>query len=286
MVGEVNKIIYNALVSGRGIYLPEVGTLYIERQAARRISSKKLLSPRNVVTFSSQERADSLVREIVRIALCSEEQAQDIYSRWLSKTRHDNHLQIEGVGELVDKSFRMEEGFSRLINPNGAKTLIIKSGSHWWIYAICLICVAISGGLLYYAYMGKPIISSVEAEQSQVSAVTVPVEEVVAVDTVAVDSVSVKSADVATEPDVTAESVAEEVATAFSHYVVYGVFSTEENAAKGVEQAKAKDGNVECSVIPYKNKYMVTIFGSNSSSECQRYVNRSPLPGLWIYSVK
>ena len=165
MVGEVNKIIYNALVSGRGIYLPEVGTLYVERQAARRISSKKLLSPRNVVAFSSQERADSLVSEIVRIAMCSQEQAQDIYSRWLSKTRHENHLQIEGVGELVDKSFRMEDGFTRLINPNGTKTLIIKSGSHWWIYLLCLVCVAISGGLFYYAYMGNPRAPRAEAEQ-------------------------------------------------------------------------------------------------------------------------
>ena len=38
MVGEVNKIIYNMLISGRGVYLPEVGSLFIERQGARRIS--------------------------------------------------------------------------------------------------------------------------------------------------------------------------------------------------------------------------------------------------------
>ena len=43
MVGEVNKIIYNMLVSGRGVYLPDVGSLYIERQAARKISADKLL---------------------------------------------------------------------------------------------------------------------------------------------------------------------------------------------------------------------------------------------------
>ena len=85
---------------------------------------------------------------------------------------------------------------------------------------------------------------------------------------------------------VAAEPVVEASAAAFSHYVVYGVFSTEQNAAKGVEQAQRKDETVECRVIPYKNKYMVTIFGSNSSSECQRYVNRSPIAGLWIYNAK
>ena len=58
MVGEVNKIIYNMLISGRGVFLPEVGSLFIERQGARRISKERLLSPRNVVTYSTQEQAE------------------------------------------------------------------------------------------------------------------------------------------------------------------------------------------------------------------------------------
>ena len=65
MVGEVNKIIYNMLISGRGVFLPEVGSLFIERQGARRISKERLLSPRNVVTYSTQEQAPSLGSEIV-----------------------------------------------------------------------------------------------------------------------------------------------------------------------------------------------------------------------------
>ena len=94
MVGEVNKIIYNMLISGKGVFLPEVGTLYIERQGARKISENKLIGPRNVVNFTSQEQAPSLVAEIVSIAGCSEEQAQDIYNRWLLKTREGNTVTI------------------------------------------------------------------------------------------------------------------------------------------------------------------------------------------------
>ena len=56
MVGEVNKIIYNMLVSGRGVHLPGVGTLFIERQGARKISDTKLMSPRNVVSFTSHNK--------------------------------------------------------------------------------------------------------------------------------------------------------------------------------------------------------------------------------------
>ena len=84
------------LISGRGVHLPGVGTLFIERQGARRIDKRRLLSPRNVVTFSSQAEAPSLVDEIVSIAGCPQEQAQDIYERWIAKTRTQNDIQNIG----------------------------------------------------------------------------------------------------------------------------------------------------------------------------------------------
>ena len=40
MVGEVNKIIFNMLISGQGVYLPEIGTLYIERKGAKKVAEK------------------------------------------------------------------------------------------------------------------------------------------------------------------------------------------------------------------------------------------------------
>ncbi|MBQ5720197.1 MAG: hypothetical protein IIV65_06570, partial [Alistipes sp.] len=138
MVGEVNKIIYNMLISGRGVRLPQVGTLYIERQGARRISEDRLLSPRNVVAFSSHEEAPSLVDEIVAIAGCQTSQAEDIYERWKSKTLADGVLTIGGVGQLKGKSFQMEQPFNSAINPKGVKTLVVrrpKRRSNSWLYA-------------------------------------------------------------------------------------------------------------------------------------------------------
>ena len=138
MVAEVNKIIYNMLVSGRGVYLPDVGTLFIERQAARKISDNKLLSPRNVVSFTTQVQAPSLVDEITTIANCEAAQSQDIYERWIAKTRIDNTLTINGVGKLVDKSFTMDNDFSAILNPQGSKVLIVrrKKQSHLWLYIL------------------------------------------------------------------------------------------------------------------------------------------------------
>jgi hypothetical protein len=121
MVGEVNKIIYNMLISGRGVYLPEVGSLFIERQGARRISKDKLLSPRNVVTFSIQEQAPSLVSEIVSVAGCTQEQAQDIYERWLSKTRDGKSVTIGGVGVLNHRSFSTESALELRLTLRGSR---------------------------------------------------------------------------------------------------------------------------------------------------------------------
>ncbi|MBR5138573.1 MAG: hypothetical protein IKV12_03390, partial [Alistipes sp.] len=111
MIEEVNKIIYNMLISGRGVHLPELGVLYIERQAARKLTDGRLLSPRNVVVYSSQEQAPSLVDEIVAIAKCSVEQAQDIYERWKAKTYAEGVLTIGGVGLLKNGVFSTDKAF-------------------------------------------------------------------------------------------------------------------------------------------------------------------------------
>ena len=154
MVGEVNKIIYNMLVSGRGVYLPDVGSLYIERQAARKITADKLLSPRNVVAFQSGEQAPSLVNEIVAVAGCSTEQAADIYQRWSVKTREGNNIKIGGVGVLNHKSFVMESEFASAINPKGVKTIVIRRRSNTWLYAICAVCVLVALGFCGYIMFG------------------------------------------------------------------------------------------------------------------------------------
>ena len=197
MVGEVNKIIYNMLVSGRGVYLPEIGTLYIERQAARKISADRLLSPRNVVTFRSGEQAPSLVSEIIKVSGCSEEQAADIYNRWRGKTCEGGNVIISGVGALNHKSFVMEQGFASAINPKGVKTIIIRRRSNKWLYALCAVCVVIALGFCAYIMMGEQL-NLTPAKQSAAPAV---VEQVAITDTATevADSTAVTTAEGATE---------------------------------------------------------------------------------------
>lgn len=304
MVGEVNKIIYNMLVSGRGVYLPDVGSLYIERQAARKISADKLLSPRNVVAFQSGEQAPSLVNEIVAVAGCSTEQATDIYQRWSAKTREGNIIKIGGVGVLNHKSFVMESEFASAINPKGVKTIVIRRRSNTWLYAICAVCVLVALGFCGYIMFGgeqkidamriEPIAKVVEqpaAEQPATEGEVVQNAEGEA--NAAVSSTNSSSGNVATSTNTTTQSAqpAETVVnsnTTYEYYVVMGIFSTEENAQRAVAQAESRINDVSCKVLPFKDKYMVTLFGSDKIGDCNAFANsyRDIYADLWVYKKK
>ena len=303
MVEEVNKIIYNMLISGRGVFLPEVGTLFIERQGARKISDDKLVSPRNVVNFTSQEQAPSLVSEIVRVAGCSEEQAADIYQRWLMRTRQDATITIGGVGVLNHKSFSIESAFAAAINPRGVKTLVVRRKSNTWLYVLSAICVAIALGIFSFILWGDKlsnktqtvaVVDKVEsAEQVQLSesvvesADTTNISTEVTVQTSAQESGGVEGQSVTKTDANIAANVAHH--DYFAYYVVMGVFSTEQNAERAVEQARAKLSNPVCAILPFKgDKFMVTVFGSDSQAECSEYAkaNRDVINDLWVYNKR
>ena len=291
MVGEVNKIIYNMLISGKGVFLPGVGTLYIERQGARKIAKNKLLSPRNVVGFTSQEQAPSLVDEIVNIAGCSQEQAQDIYERWLQKTREGEVLTIEGIGVLNRKSFAIESAFASAINPKGVKTLIVRRRSNAWLYVLCAICVAVTLGVFAYIMWGDKVLGPITFKVKSVEQEVAPSQSSAPIVVDSVGCVVVDASDdmVAEAPATTSAESVTDSGGGFNYYVVMGVFSNEHNATRAVGQAQAKLPNAVCAILPFKgDKYMVTVYGSNSYQACEDFANsgREIYRDLWIYNKR
>lgn len=288
MVGEVNKIIYNMLISGKGVFLPSVGTLYIERRGARKISETRLVSPHNVISYSSQEQAPSLVSEIVSIAGCEQAQAQDIYDRWLSKTLVEGRLTIEGVGVLVGKAFTVDPALGKAINPQGIKTLVVrrkKSGA--WIYVVCAISIALALGFFSYIMWGDKVSLSADekplaAEQTEV----ISAMEIVPADSIAKSEVAVEQT--AEEPKEQPAEAVVTVAKDYAYYVVMGIFSTEENANRAVEQVEKKIEDPQCKILPFKNKFMVTIYGSDAVGDCNAYAKsyHDIYPDLWVYARK
>lgn len=298
MVGEVNKIIYNMLISGKGVFLPEVGTLFIERQGARRIAKNKLLSPRNIVSFASQAQAPSLVDEIVSVAGCEVSQAQDIYERWLQKTREGEVVTIEGIGVLNRKSFSVESAFASAINPTGVKTLVVRRRSNTWLYVLCAVCVAVALGIFAYIMWGDKLKESakcVTTEQTvEASADGAVVADSVAVSDGVVSDVTAQESAVATDVIATTSTattveVAKPSNEDFAYYVVMGVFSSEQNAERAVAQAKSRLPEARCAVLPFKgDKFMVTVYGSDNLAECNDFVKRSRavFSDLWVYNKR
>ena len=290
MVGEVNKIIYNMLISGRGVRLPQVGTLYIERQGARRISEDRLLSPRNVVAFSSHEEAPSLVDEIVAIAGCQTSQAEDIYERWKSKTLADGVLTIGGVGQLKGKSFQMEQPFNSAINPKGVKTLVVrrpKRRSNSWLYAVCGVCVIVALCICGYIMWGDSLFPKSDTENVVAAAPAEQVVEATAEEIPAAEPMVSQP-----EPSVPTATVPAQTPAAqnrrYAYYVVMGVFSTEANADRAIEQVHSKASEAKCEVLPFGSRFMVTMYGSDSREDCNTFARsyRELFPDLWIYNKK
>lgn len=285
MIEEVNKIIYNMLISGRGVFLPEVGTLYIERQAARKLADGRLLSPRNTVVFAEGVQAPSLVDEIVSIAGCGVEQAQDIYERWKAKTLAEGVLTIGGIGVLKGKSFSTDKTFHSAINPQGVKTLVVrKKSSNAWIYVVSAVAIVVALGFLAYLMWGDKFMGKQQSAEKvvveQVATPEAPAEQVVEQ---GVESAAETNAEQTQPAQVTPQS------SEYAYYVVMGIFSTPENAERAVQQAQSKIKDVECKVLPFKGgKHMVTIFGSDNVADCNAFARsyRDVYPDLWVYNKK
>ena len=72
-------------------------------------------------------------------------------------------------------------------------------------------------------------------------------------------------------------------------YVVVGVFSTEENARKYIEQMARRNPEVECRVYAFQgSKFMVSGFESTDGAEASAFIrnHRATLPDLWVHKRK
>ncbi len=66
------------------------------------------------------------------------EQAAEAYRRWLDKSldAQSGRLEIVGVGTLIQKSFRPDPAFDRLLNPQGRDIRIRRRTTPWWLWSL------------------------------------------------------------------------------------------------------------------------------------------------------
>lgn len=304
MVYEVNRIVGSLLAADRELFLPSVGTIFTERRGAQRISKHKVLPPCRMVNFASQERGVSLVVEIARAASCDEARAQEVYNQWLESVKTDSGLVIAGVGMLHFKSFAMEPDFDNLLNPQGHEPLQLKFARRFdWILwlGIAAITVALGFGgyeflMMYPEQTPTTQQTAVAVEVAQEPANPIDTVAAVAAETMAVTDLSADknssttSALPAPVPDVHptgTPNIPAKLVRGHS-YVVLGVFSTPENAARAVHELSRVTPPLEGSVFAFGEKFMVSPFNAAKVSECRDFVNASKhlIPEMWVYNAQ
>ncbi|WP_300799145.1 hypothetical protein [uncultured Alistipes sp.] len=336
MVDQVNRLAGNLLAAGGELYLPGVGSLCVRFHGAKRLSARLVEPPSREVVFTSQQRGVSLVDEIARVLRASAPaegpqaggeqvaaQAQDIYDRWLMRTRQDDVLTIEGVGVLKFKHFTPDEAFDRRINPQGhtpvrihrprrfdgvmwmgiaAIVFVVAFTAYWWldnrhdaaaepVTLVAAAPVATEGLSTADAPADADVAANDAGEAVAGAAADGSAADAAGGSAHATPSASTgREAAAASDRPAPSANVAAEPARLVSgrRYVVLGVYSTPENAARAARLALETDGSFRCGVYRFGAKFMVSPFESEDAEACTLFIraHAETFPGMWTYTAR
>lgn len=278
---SITQLLLNLLAQHRTVVLPGIGSLRFRRIAAK-LDGTTLTPPRNTFRYSSREEGLSLLDEMIAVAGCTREEGEEAYRRWLHRIKQGHSVVIEGVGCIESDFFKPSEELERLLNPVAAAPIVLhrrRSLRGVWIGLAAVVVVGAAGAAWWYL-QNRPTVAPVVVAQEVVA----PAPE--AIDSVAVEEV-VEPAPV--EEVATPEPTAIGQMTSGVSYVVVGVFSTEENARKYIEQMARRNPEIACRVYAFQgSKFMVSGFESTDGAEASAFIrdHRAALPDLWVYKRK
>lgn len=278
---SITQLLLNLLAQHRTVVLPGIGSLRFRRIAAK-LDGTTLTPPRNTFRYSSREEGLSLLDEMIVVAGCTREEGEEAYRRWLHRIKQGHSVVIEGVGCIESDFFKPSEELERLLNPVAAAPIVLRrrrSLRGVWIGLAAVAVVGAAGAAWWYLQNRLTVAPVVVAQE-----VVAPAPETI--DSVAVEEV-VEPAPV--EEVATPEPTAIGQMTSGVSYVVVGVFSTEENARKYIEQMARRNPEIACRVYAFQgSKFMVSGFESTDGAEASAFIrdHRAALPDLWVYKRK
>ncbi len=311
---QVDRILFNTLARRDSVALPGVGSLLVERQPAQRTSARQMNPPRTLIHYTGEERGIALPHLIAAAGGCSEEEAREIYTRWLEKTREGEVLVIGGVGTIAERRFTIDPQLDKALNPLGKKPLTLRP--RCWINPLLAIVVlaslAVTGTLLYLSR--EPLLRSIhrkETVHTEAICLTEPAQPTECLQpTLPDDSLEVNTpTETLVEPlaeGVTNEQLATpsaaEAATAGTEmphqeitrttpgqtYVVAGIYSTEENARRAAGEIATDYPELTPHIYLYGAKWMVSLHEDASAEACQAFITQytPQINGLWPYTKR
>ncbi len=288
---SITQLLFNALAQHRTVVLLGIGSLRFRRVAAK-LESSTLTPPRNMFRFSSREEGLSLLDMLIAEAGCTPVEGEEAYRRWLHRVKQEHLVVIEGVGRIEEDFFYPSEELERVLNPIALNPITLhrrRSLRGLWIGLAAVALVAVASGAWWYVKMRpNPIPQVVEqgaempaakAIDSVANSAVEPTEKVVPMSEIT--PVSENS------PAPSSTEIGE--MTSGVSYVVVGVFSTEENARKFIEQMARRSPEIVCRAYKFPGaKFMVSGFESIDGVEAATFIrnHRAKLPDLWVYKRK
>ncbi len=301
MVDEVNKIIYNRLITEQEVTLPGVGSLSLVRHAAS-MSSKEVIAPRLTIEFSSHAEGCSVVDAIAVIGDVDTATAEDIYSRWLEKVRSGSTLTIEGVGILRNKSFETDKELLALLNGASATHVNIvrkrKSRAMLWVgLVLSIIALIVSIAAIFNIDISAMFDKSANAATEQVETTSLDVVKEHVIERISSDEPKTDiESDIISQEELITEDIVGDTTIADSwtmrddihHWVVAGSYSTMSNAESAAETITTKYQDIDCKIITLGKMYAVAIYGSSDRDDCVQYMRKyhKNFGEAWIFTPK
>ena len=296
MVNEVSKLIYNALIKHQALYLPEVGTLSVERLPANMGSKNELIQPRYVVQYASDNRAKSLIDIISNVAAVDEVRANEIYSRWLDKARGGSVVVIDRVGTLRDDRFMADSVLIEALNIHSQPLRVSRRKSSAPIYIVlALLIIAALGYCGWWYFTTMPVSKSIEVSElveltTETQTIEIPsVTEIEDTEIEEIESVETETIIEDTETSETTETIADwRKSDDIRHWVVVGSYSTTQNAERAISDITKRHPDMQCTYYRLGKMYAVVIFGSADKEECQQYKRRysKMFPQSWVHTPR
>lgn len=299
MVAEVNRLLTNLFAAGESVALPSVGTLVPVKRPARRISKRQLLPPLREIDFKSDLVGKTLAERLVVAAHCTQEQAEEIYGRWLGYTFKEGVLTLEGIGVLQHKSFKLDPAFDQRLNPQGRQPIALRvrrRGVDWaiWLGVVAVVAAVAIGLYAYNELKGTVKMPWEKVRTTEVAVQTLPTEVETPTPapqeaTPAPEPVATPAPAPAPKPVPVAQPRTEGVQPLQSghFYVVLGVFSTEENAQRATAKAVG-EGLTATTIYRFGQKFLVSPFTAADSESCAafRRTQGSSYPDMWVYKAR